>query len=122
MSVAGVDMVGPLPPDLNNITVFAAGIGAGRQQADAATALIRFLHTPEAQAVFKAKGVSSRLMRRKEPSRRLYGVLRDTVAERPILFLHFKEIDEHILRPQSGLLREQFDDAGEKRLFLIDVS
>jgi len=57
MSVAGVDMVGPLPPDLNNITVFAAGIGAGSQQADAATALIRFLHTPEAQAVFKAKGL-----------------------------------------------------------------
>ena len=105
MSVAGVDMVGPLPPDLNNITVFAAGIGAGSQQADAANALIRFLHTPEARAVFKAR-VSNRRMRRKEPNRRLYGVLRDTVAERPILFLHFLEIDEHILRPQSGLLRK----------------
>ena len=57
MSVAGVDMVGPLPADLNNITVFAAGIGAGSQQADAANALIRFLHTPEARAVFKAKGL-----------------------------------------------------------------
>lgn len=57
MSVAGVDMVGPLPGDLNNITVFAAGVGAGSQQADAANALIRFLHTPEAQAVFKAKGL-----------------------------------------------------------------
>ena len=56
MSVAGVDMVGPLPPDLNNITVFAAGIGAGSQQADAANALIRFLHTPEAQAVLQGKG------------------------------------------------------------------
>jgi molybdate transport system substrate-binding protein len=57
MSVAGVDMVGPLPGDLNNITVYAAGIGAGSQQSDAANALIRFLHTPEAQAVFKAKGL-----------------------------------------------------------------
>ena len=57
MSVAGVDMVGPLPGDLNNITVYAAGIGAGSQQSEAATALIRFLHTPEAQAVFKAKGL-----------------------------------------------------------------
>jgi len=55
MSVAGIDMVGPLPADLNNITAYAAGIGAGSQQADAATALIRFLHSPEAQAVFKAK-------------------------------------------------------------------
>jgi molybdate transport system substrate-binding protein len=57
MSVAGVDMVGPLPGDLNNITVYAAGIGAGSQQSDAGNALIRFLHTPEAQAVFKAKGL-----------------------------------------------------------------
>jgi len=57
MSVAGVDMVGPLPGDLNNITVYAAGIGAGSQQSDAANALIRFLHAPEAQAVFKAKGL-----------------------------------------------------------------
>jgi len=57
MSVAGVDMVGPLPGDLNNITVYAAGIGASSQQSDAANALIRFLHTPEAQAVFKAKGL-----------------------------------------------------------------
>jgi molybdate transport system substrate-binding protein len=57
MSVAGIDMVGPLPADVNNITAYAAGIGAGSQQADAATALIRFLHSPEAQAVFKAKGL-----------------------------------------------------------------
>ena len=57
MSVAGIDMVGPLPGDLNNITVYAAGTGAGSQQSEAATALIRFLHTPEAQAVFKAKGL-----------------------------------------------------------------
>jgi molybdate transport system substrate-binding protein len=57
MSVAGIDMVGSLPADLNNITAYAAGIGAGSQQADAATALIRFLHSPEAQAVFKAKGL-----------------------------------------------------------------
>ena len=28
MSVAGIDMVGPLPADLNNITGYAAGIGA----------------------------------------------------------------------------------------------
>ena len=56
MSVAGIDMVGPLPGDLNNITAYAAGIGAGSHQSEAATALSRFLHTPEAQDVFKAKG------------------------------------------------------------------
>jgi molybdate transport system substrate-binding protein len=57
MSVVGVDMVGPLPAELNNITTYAAGPGAGTTQADAANALIRFLHTPEAQAVFKARGL-----------------------------------------------------------------
>ena len=57
ISVAGVDLVGPLPPELNNITVNAAGVGTGSQQAEAANALIKFLHTPEAQAVFKAKGL-----------------------------------------------------------------
>jgi len=57
MSVAGIDMVGPLPADLNNITVYAAGIGTGSQQSVPANALIRFLHSPEAQAVFKLKGI-----------------------------------------------------------------
>jgi molybdate transport system substrate-binding protein len=57
MAVAGVDMVGPLPGDLNNITVYAAGVGSRTKQADAAKALIKFLHTPEATAVFKARGL-----------------------------------------------------------------
>jgi molybdate transport system substrate-binding protein len=57
MAVAGVDMVGPLPGDLNNITVYAAGVGSGNKEADAAKALIKFLHTPEAAAVFKARGL-----------------------------------------------------------------
>jgi len=57
MSVVGIDMVGPPPSDLNNITVYAAGVGVGSQHADAVTALIRFLHSPKAQAVFKAKGI-----------------------------------------------------------------
>jgi molybdate transport system substrate-binding protein len=58
MAVAGVDMVGPLPGDLNNITVYAAGVGSGTKEADAAKALIKFLHTPEAAAVFKARGLT----------------------------------------------------------------
>jgi molybdate transport system substrate-binding protein len=57
MAVAGVDMVGPLPGDLNNITVFAAGVGSATKEVDAAKALIKFLHTPEAAAVFKARGL-----------------------------------------------------------------
>jgi molybdate transport system substrate-binding protein len=46
-----------MPGDLNNITVYAAGLGTATREADAANALIRFLHTPEATAVFKARGL-----------------------------------------------------------------
>jgi molybdate transport system substrate-binding protein len=57
ISVQGVDLVGPLPGDLNNNTVYAAGPSTTTKQADAANALIKFLHTPEAMAVFKARGL-----------------------------------------------------------------
>ena len=76
MSVAGVDVVGPPPGDLNNITVYSAGISAGTQQADAANALIKFLHTPEAAAVLKAKGLKRDAPERKIWPRRSNDVLR----------------------------------------------
>lgn len=57
MSVAGTDVVGPLPAAINDVTTFAAGVGAGSHQAKAALALIEFLHTPQASAVFKTKGL-----------------------------------------------------------------
>jgi molybdate transport system substrate-binding protein len=58
VSVAGVDFVGELPADLNNITAFAAGPVAGTKQEDGAKALVKFLHSPEAAAVFKARGLT----------------------------------------------------------------
>ena len=58
ISVAGVDLVGPLPAAINNITGYSAGIGKDSKQAEGANALIKFLHTPEAAAVFKAKGLT----------------------------------------------------------------
>ena len=58
MAVAGVDVVGPLPGNLINITVYAAGVGTGTKEADAARSLIKFLHSPEAAAVFKARGLN----------------------------------------------------------------
>jgi molybdate transport system substrate-binding protein len=51
-------MVGPLPAEINNITTYAAGSGAGTAQGEAANALIKFLHTPEAAVVFKARGLT----------------------------------------------------------------
>jgi molybdate transport system substrate-binding protein len=53
----GVTLVGPLPADIQNYTVYAAGISAGSQHGDAAKALITSLNGPAAQALFKSKGM-----------------------------------------------------------------
>jgi molybdate transport system substrate-binding protein len=55
--VAGIDIVGPLPGDLQNTIVFAAAVMAGVKDAEAAKALVNSLRTPEAAAVIKAKGM-----------------------------------------------------------------
>jgi len=54
---AGVTLVGPLPKEIQNYTVYAAGIGAATQHADAAKALIASFRGPSAEALFKSKGM-----------------------------------------------------------------
>jgi molybdate transport system substrate-binding protein len=54
---SGVTLVGPLPKEIQNYTVYAAGIGAGTKDGDAAKALIASLVGPSAQALFKSKGM-----------------------------------------------------------------
>jgi ABC-type molybdate transport system substrate-binding protein len=39
------------------VTVFAAGVWVDGQSGEAANAFVRFLHSPEAASVFKAKGL-----------------------------------------------------------------
>jgi molybdate transport system substrate-binding protein len=56
LATPGLDVV-PLPPQLQFMTAFAAGTGAAAQQPEAAQALIRFLTTPAAARVIKAKGM-----------------------------------------------------------------
>jgi molybdate transport system substrate-binding protein len=57
MAVDGIDVVGPLPPDIQMITPFVAGIPANASHADAAKAVIDLLTTPEAKRMLKAKGL-----------------------------------------------------------------
>jgi molybdate transport system substrate-binding protein len=57
MPVAGIEIVGPLPGDLQNTVVFAAAITADARDAEASKALVNFLRTPEAAVVIKAKGL-----------------------------------------------------------------
>jgi molybdate transport system substrate-binding protein len=56
MNVAGVDVVGPLPADLNKVTTFAAAVIASSKNPEGAQALLKFLQSPDAAKVFKASG------------------------------------------------------------------
>jgi molybdate transport system substrate-binding protein len=49
----GIDYVGPIPAEVQLITVFSAGIPTGTKQADAAKALVSFVTAPAAAAIFK---------------------------------------------------------------------
>jgi molybdate transport system substrate-binding protein len=53
----GVDLAGPLPGELQSYSIFVAGISTTTKEKEAATALLRFLATPAAVAVFKQRGV-----------------------------------------------------------------
>jgi len=57
LPVPGIDLVGPLPPDIQKVTVFAAGLHASAQQPDAAKALVKFLTARAAAAVLRQKGM-----------------------------------------------------------------
>ena len=54
----GVELAGPFPGDLQNELVFVGGVAADSKDATAAKAFLDYLKTPEAIAVFKAKGVT----------------------------------------------------------------
>jgi molybdate transport system substrate-binding protein len=60
MHVAGTEIVGFLPGELNMVTEFAAAIMAGSKQAQTAKTLIAMLRSPEATAVFRSKGLDPR--------------------------------------------------------------
>jgi molybdate transport system substrate-binding protein len=47
--VQGIDIVGPLPADLQQFTVFSAGIATVSKEPDAGKALIKFLASPDAR-------------------------------------------------------------------------
>ena len=47
--VAGIDIVGPLPDALQQITIFSAGIATGSKEPDAGKALIKFMASPAAK-------------------------------------------------------------------------
>jgi molybdate transport system substrate-binding protein len=57
LPVKGVTLVGPLPSEIQNYTVYAAGISADSKQSNAAKALVTLLSGPNGAAVLKSKGM-----------------------------------------------------------------
>jgi molybdate transport system substrate-binding protein len=57
LPMQGVELAGPLPADLQLITVYAGGVGVAAREPAAAKEFITFLATPAAAAVIKAKGM-----------------------------------------------------------------
>jgi molybdate transport system substrate-binding protein len=56
-SVRGVELIGPFPPELQSYILVTAGVATAAKQPEAAKALIKFLTSPAAIAVIKAKGM-----------------------------------------------------------------
>ena len=57
LPVAGVELAGPLPSEIQSYATIAAAIGASAKQADAAKVLLVYLVSPTAASVIKANGM-----------------------------------------------------------------
>ena len=57
--IPGIDYIGPLPADVQRVTVFSSGVQTGAAQPDAAKALVAFLTTPAAKAVMTKHGLDN---------------------------------------------------------------
>ncbi len=57
LDAPGIEIVGPLPPEIQAVTVFAAGVAAKSARADDTQALIDYLTSPDADAVKRAHGM-----------------------------------------------------------------
>src|SRR4029077_9289521 len=57
LPVKGAELVGPLPRELQNIIVYAAGLAAATGQSATARAFVAFMATPEVVHMIRAKGM-----------------------------------------------------------------
>jgi molybdate transport system substrate-binding protein len=57
LPVRGADLVGPLPAELQNIIVYAAGLSARSTNGDAARRFVAFMATPQVGALIRIKGL-----------------------------------------------------------------
>ncbi len=57
LAVKGVDMIGPLPREIQSYTVYGAGIGVKATEPEAAKALLALFAGPVAVPVLAARGM-----------------------------------------------------------------
>jgi molybdate transport system substrate-binding protein len=57
LPVRGIEIVGPLPPEIQEITMFSAGLAAAAREPDAARALVAYLTSPDAAATIRQSGM-----------------------------------------------------------------
>jgi molybdate transport system substrate-binding protein len=57
LTTPGVELVGPLPPEIKVTTTFAGGISASSQSPSAASDLLKFLHSDVALEVIRKQGM-----------------------------------------------------------------
>jgi molybdate transport system substrate-binding protein len=57
LPVAGIDILGPLPADIQQFTVFSAGMSNGAKTPDAAKELVKFLSAPGTVPLIRKKGM-----------------------------------------------------------------
>jgi molybdate transport system substrate-binding protein len=55
--IKGIDVIGPIPAELQKVTVFSAGIAVNAKEPAAAAALIKFLAAPAAAGAIVASGM-----------------------------------------------------------------
>ena len=64
LPIKGIDLLGPMPAELQRVTVFSAGIVTGAREPEAARELIRFLSSPDVAETVKATGLDPMRCRR----------------------------------------------------------
>ena len=57
LPVPGIDHVTPLPPEVQKVSVFSAGVATSTRDADAAISVIKFLASPEAAGTITKSGL-----------------------------------------------------------------
>ena len=59
INLAGIEVLGPLPPAIQTITIFSGGVAASSAQADSARAVLKFMASPAAADAKQRYGMES---------------------------------------------------------------